>query len=231
MSDSKVVRCIHRHLISEHPNCFAEGLVIDKRSEPEKKTPWYLSDGLRVGFFDLESDGLKADFSTMLSWCIKQKGGDIVYDVVTKEELFNGTQDRRIIQSCLDEMRKYSLIVGYYTTGFDLPFLRSKALRYKMDFPHYYYNGTTLVHELSHFDLYYLVKSKLNLSRKSLDNVCDWLGIEGKTPISKDAWRLAKYGDPKALHEVVVHNMGDVKILEELHDRLSVFAKYTNRGV
>jgi uncharacterized protein YprB with RNaseH-like and TPR domain len=187
--------------------------------------------GLRVGYIDIESDGLKADFSTMLSWCIKQKGGSIVYDAVTKDDLFNGVTDQRIIESCLNEMRKYNLIVTYYGTGFDIPFLRSKALHYGMDFPHYHYNGTTLVHELSHFDLYYLVKSKLNLSRKSLDNACDWLGIKGKTPLDKDTWRAAKYGDPKALEQVVVHNMGDVKILEELHDKLSVFAKYTNRSI
>jgi uncharacterized protein YprB with RNaseH-like and TPR domain len=227
----KEVRCIHRHTIGEHPNCFAEGLVIDKRSEVEKKTPWYMVEGLKIGYLDIESDGLKADWSTMLTWAIKQKGGSVVYDAVTKDELFAGTQDRRIIASCIDEMRKYDLICTYYGTGFDLPFLRTKALRYNLDFPHYYFDGDKLIHELSHFDIYYLIKSKLNLQRKSLDAACEFLGIVGKTEISKEAWRKAKYGDNEALLEVIRHNIGDVRILEQLHDRVSVFSKYTNRSV
>ncbi len=227
-----LVRCIHRHTKDEHPACFFEGLVIDKRAEPEKdKEPWYMLPGLKIGYLDIESDGLKADWATMLTWCIKQKAGSVACGSITKEELFDGTQDRRIIKLLIDEMKKYDILVTYYGTNFDIPFIRTKALRYGIDFPHYEFDGKKLVHEVSHFDLFYLVKSKLLLSRSSLDNTCDYLGIKGKTQISKDAWRLAKYGDPDALREVLKHNIGDVKILEELHDRLSVFSKFTKRSV
>jgi len=96
-------------------------------------------------------------------------------------------------------------------------------LHYGLDFPGY--------GDIYHFDLYYVARDKLRLTRKSLDNVCDYLKIEGKTQIDKDAWRKAKYGDPVALQEVLSHNSGDVVILEELHNKLESFRKWTRRSI
>jgi len=190
-----------------------------------------------VGYLDIETDGLTVDFSTMLSWSIKRKDGEIAYDCVTKKELFDLKFDERIVRSCIEEIKKYKIIVTYFGTRFDASFLRAKSLHYGLDFPGFVdeiivtksgkevckYNA-----ELYHFDLYYLVRSKLGaLSRKSLENVCDWLGIEGKTPLKKSTWRKARYGDPESILEVLDHNRADVKILEELHKRLYSFSKWT----
>lgn len=233
--------CNHRHTIDEHPACFQNGNInLKKADELYRQTGkyWYNLDGLRVGYLDIEADGLKSDFSTMLSWCIKEKDGEIASDVITKEDIFSGEVDKRLIDSCVAELSKYAIIITYYGTKYDLPFVRSKALHYNSYFPGFTVveqetkSGTSfrLVPELYHFDLYYTVKSKLNLSRNSLDNACDFLGIEGKTPIKKDVWRKAKYGDPESLQEVLMHNKADVVILEQLHNRLEPYSKWTRKG-
>ena len=226
--DVNNLRCVHRHTIEEHPSCFAKGLIKydfkdDREFERLTGIPWYQYPKYKIGYLDIETDGLKADFSTMLSWAIKEKDGDVTTGVITKEELFNGVYDKRLIQECVDEMRKYAIIITYFGSRFDIPYLRTKALHYGMDFPGY--------GELYHFDLYYTVKSKLNLSRKSLDNACDYLGIEGKTPISKDMWRRAKYGDSEGLSEVLAHNIPDVVILEQLHDKLEFTRKWMRSSI
>lgn len=220
MNLSHLLRCKHRHTIDEHPACFAQGDV----SDYEAPIPWYKTEGTRIGYIDIETDGLKADFSTMLSWCIKEKDGSIYYDTITKNELFDGKDvDKRLVTTCLDTLKHFKIIISYYGTMFDIPYLRSKALHYGLEFPSF--------RELYHYDMFYTVKSKLNLTRKSLDNTCDYLGIEGKTPISKEVWRLAKYGDPNSLQEVLTHNKGDVIILEELHNRLEPFRKWTKTSI
>lgn len=222
----KRLYCSHRHNIQDHPYCFASGNVNPeqvKELEEETKKPWYQLDGLRIGYLDIESDGLKADFGTMLSWCIKEKGGDVLHDYVEKTELFEGERDQRIVESLIETLNTFNIIVTYYGTGFDLPFARSKALYYNLDFPPY--------QSMYHFDLFYPVKSKLLLSRNSLDSVCDYLGIEGKTPLKKETWRKAKYGDPEAIKEVLEHNIGDVVILEELHDRIAPFQKWCKKSI
>lgn len=228
------MRCKHRQDINHHPNCFRNGLI---RGLDEKKyIPWFVRNQNEIGYLDIETDGLVVDFSNMLSWCIKRKDGAIAYDYITKQELFDMKFDERIVRSCIDEIKKYKIIVTYFGTRFDNSFLRAKSLYYNIEFPGFIdevvvtktgreiYKSNA---ELYHFDLFYLVKSKLgSLSRKSLDNVCDYLGIDGKTPLKKSIWRSARFGDSKSIAQVVEHNMGDVKILEELHNRLYPFSKW-----
>lgn len=222
------LRCIHRHTLDEHPSCFAKGLIKyefkdDREWERVTGIPWYQYPGYRIGYFDIETDNLNADFGTVLSWCVKLKDDKVTSSVVTKKELFNGTSDKRLVKEFVEEIRKYKIILGYYSTNFDLPFMRAKALHYGLDFPEY--------GELYHWDLYYTVKSKLKISRKSLDNACDYLNIKGKTPIDKGVWRRAKYGNPLDLAKVLEHNIGDVNILEELHNKLGFTRKWIRRSI
>jgi uncharacterized protein YprB with RNaseH-like and TPR domain len=218
--------CVHRHDIESHPSCFANGLVNDKQANKiakEMGVEWYQIPQYRIGYLDIETDNLKADLGTMLSWSIKEKDGTTAYDIIDKKELFNGTFDTRIIKSCINEMCKYKIIVTYFGTGFDLPFLRTKALHYDFDFPAY--------GDIYNFDLYYTVKSKLCLSRKSLAVATQYLGIEGKTPLDGNVWYLAKYGDKKALNSVLYHNIADVEILESLHNKLQPFRKWVRTSI
>lgn len=226
----KNLRCVHRHSIETHPACFAQGRLLNYEIETDRewekitKQPWYTFPEYRIGYFDMEADGLKTDFATMLTWCIKEKGGKITSGVIKKEELFTAVDvDKRLTSDLAKELAKYKIIVTYFGTRYDLPFVRTKGMRYNLDLLNY---GATY-----HFDLFYTVKSKLNLARKSLDSVCDYLGIEGKTQIDKEAWRRAKYGDKKGLAEVLRHNEGDVVITELLHERLMPFRKWIRSSV
>ena len=220
-------KCIHRHDIKQHPRCF------DAKGNPiNKAVSWY--DGLRIGYLDIESDGLKADWSTMLSYCIKERGSSIYSGAITREELFNDVKDKRLVQDLVNELDGFDIIVTYYGKGFDIPYIRSKALHYGIEFPGFVkqvvFTGniakTIVIPSIYHWDLYFTVKSKLNLTRKSLANVCSYLGIKGKTPISKDVWMMAKYGDKQSLEDVLDHNKGDVVILEQLHDFIWELGKW-----
>lgn len=226
---TKKLRCIHRHSIEEHPNCFAKGQVkqaIKNEKEWTKVTgrPWYQYPEFKVCYLDIETDNLKADFGTILSWAVKEKEGPIYTKVITKQELFQEIDvDKEMVKSLLELLKQYKIVVTYYGTGFDIPFVRSKALHYGLEFPEY--------GQLYHHDLFYLVKSKMNLARKSLDSVCNYLGIVGKTEIDKEVWRRAKYGNKQALKQVLEHNMGDVVILEKLHNKVEPYRKWIKTSI
>lgn len=231
----KKLRCIHRHTINEHPHCFYKGLIkypTDKLFEKYSGQLWYNYPDYRIGYFDIETDNLKADFGTVLSWTIKERGGDIYWSLITKEEIFSETDvDKRLIEEFIETVRKFKIIIGYNSTLFDLPFVRSKAIRYNLDFPGFRLTKNpdgsfSNMSELFHFDLYYTVKSKLRLSSRSLRNVCNYFNIPGKTMIDSDIWRLAKYGNSDALQEVLKHNKADVIILEKLHELLEPIRKW-----
>ncbi len=223
-----IFRCIHRHPANEHPACFAQGKVLDKRPMYEQiNHPWYKANGSRIGYLDIEADGLKADFSTMLSWCIKERDGETYYDVITQNDMLErkGDADKRIIESLVNTLSNFNIVVTYYGGDFryDLPFIRTKAIHYGLEFPGW--------KALFQYDLYAVVKQKLCLSRNTLDAACDYFGIVGKTPILKSAWRNAKYGDKEALEEVLSHNKGDVEILEALHKKLEPFKLWSKTSI
>lgn len=229
MIDIKKLRCIHRHTIDEHAGCFSKGLVkYDFKDEKEwqeiTNNPWYTFPGYRIGYFDIETTAdFNADWGTTLSWCIKEKDGGIKSSVINKKELFDETYDKRVVQEFVNELRNYRIIIGYYSDRFDMPFMRTKALHYGIDFPGY--------GELYHWDLYYTVKNKLKLSRNSLDNACEYLGISGKTPIEKEIWMSARYGNPKSLAYVLEHNKADVIITEKLHNKIEFTRKWLRRSI
>lgn len=226
--------CIHGHSIDDHPKCFAEGEIIDKRAD--KLKPWYEEEGCKIGVLDIEATGLKADFSTMLSYAIKDKNGTVYTNHILKSELFDGVFDQLLVESLVKKLSEYKIIIGYYSNGYDIPYVRAKALHYGIEFPGYKLvetkrGGTKYVPSLYSWDLYPVVKYKLNLSRNSLDNACDYLGIKGKTPLDKEVWRKAAYGDREAILKVVEHNIADVEITDQLHTKLCAFNRWGRTSI
>ena len=174
----------------------------------------------KIGYLDIETSHLKANFGICFSWCLKEQGNDnIEYAVVTKEEMRDGTLDKRVIQECIDAIEKYTVIYTYYGTRFDVPFLRTRAMMHNLDFPP--------ASEILHRDMYYQVRRLMQLHRNRLEVACGVLGIEGKTHINWQYWVMAMTGNEEALAYILEHNKQDVIILEKLHERL---APWEGRG-
>lgn len=211
---TRTARCIHRHTKEEHPNCFKRGLYL--------KPNWW--EGLAIASVDIESSNFDANAGFMLSWAVKvHNGGPLLYDVITKDEIFDLKFDKRISKSLVDVLKTIDIIVSYYGTGFDIPFMRTRALYWGQKFPYY---GT-----IYNFDVYYRVKRLLKLHRNSLDAATRFFGIEGKDHVLMDIWNKARYGDPKALDYVVNHNLEDVKILEDLFKKVERYSAWTRKSI
>lgn len=179
----------------------------------------------RIGFLDIEATNLKANFGFMLTWCLKLDDGKILYDVVKREEATNPKKfDKRILKSLIEALKQVDVVVTYNGTNYDIPFVRTRCMMQGI-------KGFPKMGEKKHIDVYFQVKSKMNLHRKSLDSACEAIGIKGKTPIEWSAWRAASVGHPPALRQVLAHNKGDVVILEELFDALQPFARSTRRSM
>lgn len=201
-------RCEHGHTYSEHPNCYIT----------ENKKP------LKVGYFDIETTGLKANFDYMLTYCIKTRNkAEYKTGVIDVKEIRRFKFDKKIMANLIRDISDYDVVVTYYGTGFDIPFVRTRALYWKQDFPQFGY--------IQHKDVYYMVKSKLRLHRNSLDAATRFLGIKGKNHINGEIWNKAKLGDVESLDYVLDHNIRDCVILEKLHKRLELFAKKTTKSI
>lgn len=175
-------------------------------------------------YCDIETTNLNADFAFMLSYCFKVRGQDKIYgSCITSEEIRTGILDKRLIEDFVKDLRRFKKIYTFYGDRFDVPFARTRALAVDngIDFPPY---GL-----IQHCDIWYIARSKLKLSHRRLDNVCNLLGIEGKTHLDGKTWILAATGDKQALNYVYEHNKVDVVILEKAHKKLEVYAAQSRR--
>ncbi len=208
------LRCIHRHSPDTHPNCFKKGLI--------KREDWWRNK--TIAYFDIETSGFDANTGYMLSWCIKYRDEARVREAtITREEILNYEFDRRIVEELVEEMKNIDILVTFWGTGFDNKYSRSRAVFYGLDFPEF---GT-----IYHWDLFYYAKRIFKLSRKSLAVVCAFFGIEGKNHVDLKIWMLAKHGHKKSLKYVIDHNREDVKILQELHDKMWPYAKWIRKSI
>jgi uncharacterized protein YprB with RNaseH-like and TPR domain len=181
-----------------------------------------------IGFLDIETSDFKADIGYMLSWCIKgldTKKDNIQYDVIKQKEVLNGSFDKRITSSLLEEMEKYDVLVTYYGTGFDIPFVRTRAVINGHEFPLDY--GSNV-----HFDVYYVIRNKFKIRRNSLKIACEQLlGKTNKTDVNINVWKRARLGHQESLDYVLEHNKYDVIDTEALYKLAVNYRRNLNTSV
>lgn len=211
---ARELRCIHRHTAETHPSCFRKGLI--------KREDWWKDK--TIAYLDIEASDLMANWGMMLSWCLKYRDDPKIKEgMITKKEIFDYKFDERILRELLDEMKNVDIVVTYYGTGFDIPFLRTRAIYYGLEFPEF---GS-----MYHWDLFYKVRSKLKTHRKSLEVVTKFYGIEGKTHLEPDMMFKAQYGHKQAMQQLLHHNREDVIILEKLHNLLWSHSKWIRTSI
>lgn len=201
-------KCKHGHNYLEHWNCYLEENI-----EAEK-----------VGFIDIETTNLKANFGIVLCYAIAEDVSDKVYTRCISKSDLRTCLDKKVVDSCIKDMRRFDRLIGYYSTKFDIPFLRTRAIALGLDFPEY--------GEIIHNDLYYTVRFKLCLNSNRLDNACRAVfGETEKTRIDADHWIKALMGDTTALSYIQDHNIRDVQETKRLYHKLEHFRHKTNTTI
>lgn len=166
---------------------------------------------MKIGFFDIEASNLDADFGIILCAAVKEYHGRV--KTFVNEEINEGS-DRKIVGQLLEELNQYDILVTFNGAFFDFAWMNSKAIEY----------GFGRLHaDIKHIDLFFTCRRHLKIHNKSLDSVCSYLGIEGKTHLVGKRWRRAMVGIRADLGYVREHNRQDVIILERLFDRVKSY--------
>ena len=168
----------------------------------------------RVGFFDIETTGLGADFGHMLSGSIKPMHLDKV-DVfriddykVYKKDLCN---DHQLVIDYRDALAKYDVLVHFNGENFDFPFIDTRLAIWDEE-------RSALTHSI---DLLPICRKKLRLHSNRLASVAAALGLRNrKTALDPQVWKRAAYGSKPDLDYIVEHNIADVLVTEEAFMKL-----------
>lgn len=201
-------QCRHGHRYTEHPTCFLTEYK-DKVGIVEK-----------VGFLDIEATNLQADFGYILCYSLKELDGELQHRSVTTDELRSYIFDKNVMKHFLKEIESFDRLVGFYSKDyrFDVPFLRTRALKWGLEFPEW--------RDFLFTDAYDLSKPKLRLHRNRLENVCDLLEIPSKQHrLSPEIWMRAQAGSKKALDYIQKHCDEDVLSLEGVFKKLNMFSR------
>jgi len=124
-------------------------------------------------------------------------------------------QEKDLLVDAFEELDKYELLVGHNINRFDIPFLRSRAYQYGLNW---------WTHPLTYDTLEGFRRSGL-LTRQngfgkpsaSMAMVADFLGLEQlKTGIYPREWWMTVWGNKKKrieyMNEIVDHNVRDVRM-------------------
>lgn len=201
-------RCKHGVTYFSHPQCFAREYG---------RLP-------KIGYLDIETTGFDANYHHILTYVIKTRSKkEYKTGVITQKELLAFDFDKRLCVDLVRDMMNYDIVVTYFGTKFDIPFIRSRCLYWMLPFPK---SG-----ELFHKDAFYMVRRLLKLHSNRLEVATKFLGISGKNHVEGDIWMKARLGDKAALRYVLRHNKLDCSTLEKLHKRLEAYDKGNARTV
>ena len=193
----KAFKCKHGHDGHSHKNCYNMNRGVKHR----------------VGFFDIESSDLIADWGFAYCYCLLSLNKDkMIKRRITGTEVLNyKARDKSLIKQFIKDVKSFEALVVYYgkDTGgkyqrHDIPFMRTRAEFWNIkNFPK--------EKELIIIDLYDVVKAKFKLKRNSLDHFCKFKKIPCKqTPLDWEVWQRARDGHEPSLKYVLKHCTEDV---------------------
>lgn len=196
-------KCKHGHTGYSHPVCYDKGNGVEEK----------------IGHLDIETTNLKANWGIVLSYAIlDDKDNEILGRVLTPNEIRSGTYDKKLLQECCEDIRKFDRITTYNGIRFDIPFLRTRSIYWGIDFP--------LFREVKHTDVYFTVKHKTSFHSKRLGVVAPFFHIPAKDhPLNPEIWINCLSGKKEALEFVWTHNKEDIFSLKGVFHKLEDYTK------
>lgn len=161
--------------------------------------------------WDIETTNLEATFGTILCIGWKWLGGERVHIHSLFDDGKDHLDDHTLVKKFAQVFDKADIHVTWYGDRFDLPFVRSKLIKY----------GEPPLPPKPHLDLWKTARYRFKLHSNRLAVWQEYLECkQSKTPIRYDDWLKAAVGDKRALAAVKEHNRRDVLVLEEVFNKI-----------
>jgi len=158
---------------------------------------------------DLETSNLNADFSILLTACIKPFGLEPIifradnYSTWEKKR----SDDSQITKDIANELRKHAIVIGHYSQKFDIPFLRAKMVKH----------GLAPLPPMFGIDTWRIAINNFKVSSRRLVSLGNFFDLGDKSGVEGSLWMSGAYeGNKEAMNKIVEHNIQDVIILEKL---------------
>lgn len=171
--------------------------------------------GLRIGVLDIEASGLDADFGYLICACVKEVLPDNLkgrIETVRIDDAQNPDpkSDKWAVRSLIRIMDSYDVIVHWYGSMFDVPFINTRALKHGLRPPQKNYRR----------DLCMVARG---VGRLKSNHLATWgrylFGKSGKSFLDPKVWIAAIRNEKWALDYVVDHCQKDVIETERIYKK------------
>lgn len=165
----------------------------------------------KVMLFDIETTNLAANFGYMLCAAWQVFGEKKIHHVsITDSPTFekDPTNDKWVVNETAKALSDADVLVGWYSTRFDYPFIQSRLL----------FHGLKPMPPIPHVDGWKIARYKMRLNSNRLQSVTSFLGMEDKTPLNGRIWIRAMAGNKPAIRYVVKHCKQDVNVLGQVYE-------------
>lgn len=174
-----------------------------------------------MAYLDIETSGMKADRGTVIAIGLLMGGEPEVRFAGPFEE------ETQLLEWLRDKLEGCELIVTWYGSGFDIPFLATRALVHDIDL--------TKLSEIPMLDLCEWSKGSLLLSSYSLESVARFLGISWSKEFRGTEilalFKLVERGDTEAQRLIVEHCKEDIVMLKRVHEKLKPLVERSGWGL
>lgn len=179
--------------------------------------------GFNMAFYDIETDGLSAWNHEMTCASITDNFGKTYHRTKFDFEQRSVLDDRGLVVWLRDELEKYDILVGWYGTMFDLPFMNAKLIEY----------GERPIRDMMYLDPCYKARGGrygIKVGSSKLKNVAKWLNTPNQKPdVEWSTFKLAAIGDADALEEVVLRCDADTKVMRDIFNHVKPMIRTLHR--
>lgn len=178
---------------------------------------------------DLETTDLDADRAVILcaSYESSEEPGKVrtIRQDETNPRWSEGIRgdDKELVKQVCKLVRDHDVIVAHNGSRFDIPMLRTRALRW----------GLAPLKEVKLVDPCSIAFRKFKLRSNKLGRIADYVGIEDKkTPLDMSVWADAMLnGSKRAMNLIVEHCEADIRVLKGVLNFVKPFIKvFDDRG-
>lgn len=175
----------------------------------------------KILYYDIETSDLKADWGELLMIGYKWAGDKdarvkTICDFPGWENRSVDLRDKPLVEFFRSLIEQADVIVGHYSTRFDLRFINTRAL----------IHGLNPMPVVPHVDTWKAARNNLAIGGNGMANIADTLRCdEQKGKVDKRTWRKARAHEKPAINKIAAYCKQDVRTQEAITKKLLPFCK------
>lgn len=173
---------------------------------------------MNIAYFDIETNDLNGSFGRILCASVLLLPSEEMVtfrldDYIKRKQAKNMRDDRAIAVDLRNVLNEQHLTLGWYSKGFDIPFLNTRLIAHEED----------RMRTKLHLDGIWYAKGWRGLKAKNakLESVAEFFGLdERKMAVDPETWEEARVGEREAMDIIVERCESDVRLTREVTERL-----------